>query len=87
MCYNKDTKERKGSLKMTTKRNNLLQALVDIIEESENEVLDFEFEDEYEWGFVECTNPKGQLVRIVLTDSPEIFEMYIDDEKVVIKND
>lgn len=72
---------------MTVTRNDLLQALINIIEDSENEIIDFQFEDENEWGFVESVNPKGQVVRVVLTDSPEVFEMYVDEEKVVIKND
>jgi hypothetical protein len=55
--------------KDTTQRTTFLRQLVGLLKDSGLEVLDYEEENENEWGFVEVLNEKNQQVTVVVDDS------------------
>lgn len=63
-------------------RTELLDSLLALLEESKNEVLDFEYETDTEWGFIECENEQSQEVKIIINDSDLGIEVYVDGEQV-----
>lgn len=63
-------------------RKELVDSLLNLLEESNNEVLDYSYETDDEWAFIECENEKGQQVLIVFNDSRLGVEVYVDGEQV-----
>lgn len=64
-------------------RNELLVALKGILDLNEDlELLEFELEDEYEWGFIEYyNNNTDELVSFIVDEDEKHFiKMYIDGE-------
>jgi hypothetical protein len=55
--------------KDATQRTTFLRQLVGLLKDSGLEVLDYEEENENEWGFVEVLNEKNQQVTVVVDDS------------------
>jgi hypothetical protein len=101
MCYNKDNERQKGVIKMANtekQRKELLIALKGIIELNEDlELLEWNEEDELEWGFL-CyyKEETGEEISFRIDDDEEHFiKMFIDGvleplptiEKGVDKND
>lgn len=62
---------------MKKQREELRLALLDLITNSPNEILETCEETEEEWGFIECVNEKGQEIKIVFKENP-IIEVYVD---------
>lgn len=62
---------------LRNKRDELNKALFELIQNSDNEILDHEYETKDEWGFIECINSNGQEVKLVFTENPTV-SVYID---------
>jgi hypothetical protein len=62
---------------MKKQRDELRLALLDLLTQSPNEILETCEETEEEWGFIECINDKGQEIKLVFKENP-VVEMYID---------
>lgn len=62
---------------MKKQRDELRLALLDLLTQSPNEILETCKETEEEWGFIECINDKGQEIKLVFKESP-VVEMYVD---------
>jgi hypothetical protein len=62
---------------MKKQRDELRLALLDLLTQSPNEILETCEETEDEWGFIECINDKGQEIKLVFKENP-VVEMYID---------
>ena len=62
---------------MKKQRDELRLALLNLLTESPNEILETCEETEEEWGFIECINDKGQEIKLVFKEDP-VVEMYID---------
>lgn len=62
---------------MKKQRDELRLALLDLLTQSPNEILETCEETEEEWGFIECINEKGQEIKLVFKENP-VVEMYID---------
>jgi hypothetical protein len=62
---------------MKKQRDELRLALLDLLTQSPNEILETCEETEDEWGFIECINDKGQEIKLVFKENP-VVEVYID---------
>lgn len=62
---------------MKKQREELRLALLDLITNSPNEILETCEETEQKWGFIECVNEKRQEVKIIFKENSAI-EVYVD---------